>query len=350
MILRGALDGLAAVPPIGDRAYADARGKMALPQNGDTLLNLDGYFALHSALKPLMPLYEQKQILITHATATPYRDRSHFDAQNLLESGSDKPHALSSGWLNRAVASLSPATEAMALGSAVPLLLRGDAKVGSWAPSILPDVDEDFLSRVMHMYQSDPLLLDALSSAKEMQGMGGGMAGARRGPRAFIGMMQKAARFMAQQKGARIATVEIGGWDTHANQGLATGRLANNLGILAEGLVAFQKGMGAAWQDTAVLCITEFGRTVKGNGTGGTDHGTASVAFLLGGGVSGGRVIGDWPTLSKLHEGRDLIPANDLRALLKTTLHQHLLLPTETLDSRVFPNSSRAWLGEKLFS
>lgn len=349
VILRGALDGLAAVIPFGDRSYTDARGIMALPQNGDAMVNLDNYFALHIALKPLLPLYEQRQMLIYHAAATSYRDRSHFDAQDLLENGSDKPHTLATGWLNRAIATLSHSPKAMSVGVSIPLILRGGAKIGSWAPSILPNVDEDFLSRVIHLYQSDPLLLDAITRAKEMRDAGNNKGDLVRGQRAFIGIMQKIAEFMAPASGARIATVEIGGWDTHANQGLVKGNLPNNLGILAEGLINFQKSMGAVWKDTAVLCITEFGRTVKGNGSEGTDHGTASVAFLLGGSVNGGRVAGDWPSLDKLYEGRDLIPANDLRALLKTTLHQHLSISEDKLENSVFPNSTRIWLKEKLF-
>jgi len=349
VILRGAMDGLAAVVPYADRAYADVRGAMALPQNAATLIQLDGMFAMHTALKPLTELYQQKQLLILHAAATSYRDRSHFDAQDLLENGSDKPHALTTGWLNRAVLVLPKSQEALAIGSSVPLMLRGQAKVGSWAPSVLPDVDEDFLSRVMHMYQSDPLLLRALTSAQDMRGVGGSVMGGR-GTKAFIGMIEKAAAFMSAPTGARIGTIELGGWDTHANQGLEKGRLANNFSILADGLVAYKKAMGAVWAQTAVLVITEFGRTVKGNGTSGTDHGTGSIAMLLGGGVSGGRVVGDWPGLSQLYEDRDLMPVNDLRGLLKSTLNQHLGIQDTVLDQQIFPGSNGIWLKEKLFA
>jgi uncharacterized protein (DUF1501 family) len=350
VILRGAMDGLAAVPPIGDKAYADARGAIALPQNDDNMLILDGYFALHSALKPLMPLYLQKQFIIFHAVATPYRSRSHFDAQNLLENGTDRPNGQTTGWLNRTLSTLTH-SQGMALGESIPLMLRGHAKVGSWSPEILPDVDNDFLMRVAHMYQSDSLLLDALTSGQKMQSMTQNTKGQpqRYGQKAFIDTMQKAALFMSPANGANIATIEMGGWDTHANQGLGNGRLANNFQILSEGLINFQKNMGTAWRDTAVLCLTEFGRTVKGNGTGGTDHGTASVAFLLGGNIHGGRVIGDWPTLTKLHEGRDLIPANDMRGVIKATLHQHLGISQDVLDNTIFPNSANIWLKEQIF-
>jgi uncharacterized protein (DUF1501 family) len=214
---------------------------------------------------------------------------------------------------------------------------------------VLPDVDEDFLSRVMHMYQSDPLLLQALTSAQGMRGVGGSVEGGR-GPKAFIGMMEKAAAFMSAPTGARVGTIELGGWDTHANQGLEKGRLASNFSILADGIAAYKKAMGAAWAHTAVLVVTEFGRTVKGNGTGGTDHGTGSIAMLLGGGVSGGRVIGDWPGLSRLYENRDLTPANDFRGLLKSTLNQHLNIQDAALDQQIFPGSNGIWIKEKLFA
>lgn len=347
VILRGAMDGLAAVVPYGDRAYADARGAMALPQNADTLLNLDGYFALHSALAPLLPLYQQKEMLILHATATPYRDRSHFDAQDLLENGTDKAHSLSTGWLNRAVSAMHGSHPAIALGASVPLVLRGDAKVTSWAPSLLPDVDEDFLSRVMHMYQNDPLLMNAVTEAQAMKDSGD--SNIKRGAKAHIDIMKKVAGFMSPANGARIAAINMGGWDTHANQGLGSGRLAGNLKILAEGLTAFRLGMGDTWKNTAVLAITEFGRTVKGNGTGGTDHGTAGVAFLFGGSVNGGQVIGDWPNLSRLYEDRDLMPANDLRGLLKGTLAQHLRINETLLSNKIFPNSSNVPAIKNLF-
>jgi len=349
VILRGAMDGLAAVVPYGDKGYAKARGAMALPQNDETLINLDGFFAMHSALKPLAELYKKKELLVYHASATPYRKRSHFDAQDLLENGTDKPHGISSGWLNRSISSLSKPLDAIAIGSSVPLALQGNANVGSWAPSVLPSVDDDFMSRVENMYKSDPLLLNAFVNAQEMKDMGGNMQGAKRGSKAFVGMMKKAAGFMADDDGANIATVEIGGWDTHANQGLQKGRLANNFKILAEGITAFKQDMGEAWKDTAVVTITEFGRTVKGNGTGGTDHGTASVAFLAGGSVNGGKVIGDWPGLNKLYDGRDLLPVNDLRALLKSLLQQQLSISKQDLDKAIFPNSRHVWLKDKLF-
>lgn len=348
VIMRGAMDGLAAVIPHGDTAYADARGNVELLQGNDDLIMLDSYFALHNSLAPLAELYQKKQMLICHAVTTPYRDRSHFDAQDLLENGTDKPHLLTTGWLNRAIAAISDNVGAMAVGSAVPLMLRGSVKVGSWQPSSLPDVDDDFLKRVMHMYQSDAKLLDALTNAQKMQEIVGEEMPTMnaRGQKSFIATMERAASFMSPANGVSVATVEIGGWDTHANQ---VGRLKNNFKMLAEGIIAFQKAMNDAWKDTAVLAITEFGRTVKGNGTGGTDHGTAGVAFLFGGALDGGKIVGDWPTLAKLYEDRDLMPANDLRGLIKSTLKQHFSIDKKLLDENIFPNSKKIWIKDKLF-
>ena len=183
-----------------------------------------------------------------------------------------------------------------------------------------------------------------------MENMMENMDSSKKENKSFQSMIKKAAQFMTAKNAANIATVELGGWDTHANQGLTTGRLANNFRNLANGINEFKKGMGNAWKDTAVVAITEFGRTVKVNGTNGTDHGTASVAFLLGGSVKGGKIVGDWPGLKKLYEGRDLMPANDLRAFLKTILNQHLSIPNNTMDSLIFPDSKRIWLQDKLFA
>jgi uncharacterized protein (DUF1501 family) len=339
VILRGGLDGLAAVVPYADRSYRRARGDVAMPESDDALIDLDGDFALHGSLAPLAELYRQKELLILHAAASPYRERSHFDAQDVLESGGLHPHRLASGWLNRAATALRPEPASIAIGPAIPLVLRGDAPVSSWAPSLLPAVDEDFLSRVMHMYEGDALLSQSLTEARRLE-LGEGMDGGRmRGRRAFIPMMERTAAFMRAPEGPRLAAIDMGGWDTHANQGREKGRLANNLKLLAEGLAAYRREMGSVWSDSAVLVITEFGRTVHANGSGGTDHGTASIAFLLGGSVAGGRIAGEWPGLARLYEGRDLMPANDLRALLKGTLEVQLGLDARTLDTVVFPES-----------
>ncbi len=341
VVLRGAMDGLGAVVPYGDSAYADARGTLAMPQNGDDLIRLDRFFALPNALQSLAPLYQQKQMLVLHASATSYRERSHFDAQDCLENGSNTAHGLNSGWLNRSLAALQTDSSAIAVGPNIPLVLRGNSPVNSWAPSVLPNVDDEFLMRVMSMYDADVQMQKTLAQAQEMTDMSEGMTIANNN-KAFIGLMQKAASFMSGNNPARIGTVELGGWDTHSNQGLATGRLATNLKLLADGLVAYQQAMGAQWKQTAVLVVTEFGRTVEVNGSNGTDHGTASAAFLLGGNINGGQVIGDWPGLNKLYEDRDLIPANDLRSLFKSVLNQHMGISTGQLEESIFPDSKIA--------
>ena len=186
------------------------------------------------------------------------------------------------------------------------------------------------------MYHDDPVLSKALQESESMQNISMQDMGVKNA-RSFPSMMTEAAKFMSAAGGPTIASIDIGGWDTHVNQGTDKGRLPNALQALAEGLNNFRTGMGSAWTNTTVLVITEFGRTVRGNGTGGTDHGTASTAFLLGGNVNGGRVIGDWPGLAKLYQDRDLMPANDLRALLKGTLQAQLGIADTTLSETVFP-------------
>jgi uncharacterized protein (DUF1501 family) len=230
-------------------------------------------------------------------------------------------------------------TKAIAIGPAVPFVLKGNAPVSSWAPSSLPMVDDDFMSRVSIMYEQDPLLSKALEEAKMNNDDSGTDMKGSRGSKAFVSMISKAAEFLSQPDGFRIASIDIGGWDTHANQGTEKGRLANNMNILSEGITSFKAGIGNEWKNTAVLAITEFGRTVRANGSGGTDHGTGSVAFLMGGNVNGGRMIGEWPGLSRLYQDRDLYPANDTRSLLKSTLNQHLGIDNAALSVKIFPDS-----------
>lgn len=349
ILQRGAMDGLAAIAPFGDKFYHDARGGLALPDSA--LFNLDGFFALHKSLGKFHELYNQKRLLAVHAIATPYRSRSHFDAQDLLENGSEKPHGLNTGWLGRTVEAIGSNTQGLAMGPVIPLLLNGSKHVQSWAPSILPEADADFLARVGHMYQNDPALSNALQQAMGMTGAGAEGNVKNGAGQQFIEMMRSAASFMKAPDGARLATIDIGGWDTHANQGLENGRLANNFSLLGEGIDAYQKESGDIWNKTAILVITEFGRTVKANGTGGSDHGTGSTAFLMGGSVNGGRMLGDWPGLApqKLYEGRDLYPANDLRSLLKGVLEQHMGLPSHIIEQKIFPSSQGVPSFKQLF-
>jgi uncharacterized protein (DUF1501 family) len=350
MILRGGLDGLAAVPPYAEPAYAQLRGPIALPKPGTDggVLDLDGTFGLHPALPSLHAMYNAREALIVHAAATPYRDRSHFEAQNVLEAGSVAPSAAAGGWLNRALAALAAAgdaRDAVALADRVPLVLRGELAVTSWAPSRLPVPGDDTLLRVRRLYEAaDPALAQSLYDALEARAIVGdtseermdGRAGMRVAPLATA-----AARFLASPEGPRIAVLDAGGWDTHQNQGAAQGPLAQRLTGLDTGLQMLKAELGAHWQQTTVIVVTEFGRAAAANGTRGTDHGTAGCAFVVGGAVAGGRVIADWPGLAArdLHEGRDLRATTDLRSLFKGVLHERFGVSERALARAVFPGS-----------
>ncbi|MCP4329568.1 MAG: DUF1501 domain-containing protein [Alphaproteobacteria bacterium] len=345
VVLRGGLDGLAAVPPVGDPQYGARRGALALSAN--EALPLDGFFALHPSLEKLHAAYARGEMLAIHATASPYRNRSHFDGQDLLENGTTRPHAATDGWLNRTVAALGGSgAAALAVGQTVPLVLRGDIAVANWAPSVLPTPDEAFFERLGDLYSNDPVFGPAFAEAMRTQDMGGAMDGRRpgRGAAAFGTMATVAGRMLSEPSGPRLAVMEMGGWDTHANQGTVRGRLANNLAGLDAGLDKLRLALGSAWPETVVVAVTEFGRTAAANGTGGTDHGTAGVALMVGGGVRGGRVVADWPGLASgdLHEGRDLRPTLDLRSVFKGILADHLSVGNAALDRSVFPDSGGA--------
>jgi uncharacterized protein (DUF1501 family) len=351
VILRGGLDGLAAVPPYAEPAYAALRGSLALPSPGaaDGVLDLDGTFGLHPALANLHAMYRAREALVLHAAATPYRERSHFDAQNVLEAGGVSPSASGGGWLNRALKSLAAggdAPAAVALADSVPLVLRGELGVTSWAPSQLPETDDDTLARVQRLYEAaDPTLAASLNAALEARAIAGDATDARmgggRGGQALAPLASAAARFLSSAAGPRIAVLEAGGWDTHANQGAAQGPLALRLRGLDAGLQTLKTELGEHWRDTTVLVVTEFGRTAAVNGTRGTDHGTAGCAFVVGGAVAGGRVVADWPGLGArdLHEGRDLRATTDLRALFKAVLHERFDVAEAALARTVFPGS-----------
>jgi uncharacterized protein (DUF1501 family) len=367
VILRGALDGLAAVAPYGDRDYGELRRDFALRPPGQKggALALDGFFGLHPSLAFLGQCYAARELTVLHALASPYRDRSHFDGQDVLENGTPKPHASQSGWLNRALAAAPERREreaGMVLGQNVPLVMRGPAPVASWSPSRLTALDEDTLARLTDLYAGDALLstrlADALAAnaiAAESPGGEGAMAdiapmrmAASPRPAAnsarYAEVARAAARFLSQEDGPRVAVFDTAGWDTHANEGGAEGQLAGRLAALDGGLAMLKQGLGPAWSRTAVLLITEFGRTAAINGTRGTDHGTATMALLVGGAVAGGRVICDWPGLSPraLFQGRDLAPTLDLRSVLKGLLAEHVGVPAPALEKSVFPDSRGA--------
>jgi uncharacterized protein (DUF1501 family) len=366
IIMRGALDGLATVAPYGDRDYARLRGEFALRAPGEAggALPLNGFFGLHPSLGFLQQCYAARELTVFHALASPYRERSHFDGQDVLENGSPRAHALQSGWLNRALARSPgpPQREAgVALGQNVPLVMRGPAEVTSWSASKLGALDEDTLARITDLYAGDPLLsvrlAEALAADAIASGDGAGSGAAMTPDTAaramsasgasgarYAEVVRAAAGFLRQPAGPKVAMFDTSGWDTHANEGAAQGQLAGRLAALDQGLATLKQELGPVWSDTAVLLVTEFGRTAAINGTRGTDHGTATAALLVGGAVAGGRVIADWPGLSAraLYQGRDLAPTLDLRSVLKGLLQEHLLVPPRELERTVFPDSTAA--------
>jgi uncharacterized protein (DUF1501 family) len=482
IVMRGALDGLAAAPPYGDPDYAGLRRELALKAPGSPggALPLNGFFGLHPSFGFLHDAYSARELVVFHAVASPYRERSHFDGQDVLENGYLHPHAVPTGWLNRALASLQAGQGkelGVALGQNFPLVMRGPASVTSWSPSKLAALDEDTLERITDLYAGDPLLASRLADALAADAIAGGTAegamqaaavpastapgaagygaaagdmtataaarapgvagntaiaagsapapsgaaklaqagsavvgdaagsaagaGATRGPpdngvgvagggragragpdamqvagdarpsnarmdvpttddmRAgrpnqpllqrgkpmrYTEVVRAAAGFLRRDDGPQVAVFDTTGWDTHANEGSAEGQLAGRLAALDAGLRTLKDELGPAWANTAVLLATEFGRTAATNGTRGTDHGTATTAFLLGGAVQGGRVLADWPGLSSraLYQGRDLKPTADLRSVLKGVLSEHLLVSSNALESSVFPNSTDA--------
>lgn len=350
VILRGAVDGLALAAPYGDGNYRRVRGELAIPGPGqaDGLLKLDGMFGLHPSLRGMHASYDKGEALVIHAVASPYRERSHFDGQDILENGASRVGGLRDGWLNRALSSDDGL--AIALAQNTPLVLRGENAVTSWAPSRLPDADDSTLRRLQRLYADDEFFATRLDQALRSQAIAGSTGGMdETGPRGneaqqFGELMSSAARFLTAPDGPDIAVVELGGWDTHANQGSSNGALANRFAALDDGISNLREGLGSAWDGTIVAVVTEFGRTVQVNGTRGTDHGTATAAVLLGGAVNGGRIIADWPGLAErdLYAGRDLQPTTDIRSVFKGILEEHLQLPVDTIERRVFPDSQGA--------
>jgi uncharacterized protein (DUF1501 family) len=361
VVLRGALDGLALAAPVGDSDWIKLRGDKALTLEGKTPgLPLDGFFALNPAMPNLHRLYKGGHAIVVHATCTPYRDRSHFDGQDVLESGFAKPAMAASGWLNRAFATIEPEARvdrkgALGVGPVVPLVVRGPAPVLSWTPQRIVPASEDTLMRLIDLYQhADPALarvlqgrlglmhlasngnMDALTPAQREQ-----LAGLAAVRAYFAEAAGTAAKLMARAEGPRVGALAFNGWDTHIDEGAVGGRLGNLLGALDGAIAAIETGMGPAWNETVVVLVTEFGRTAHINGDNGTDHGTGTVALLAGGALKGGRVVTDWPGLKEasLFEKRDLKATTDLRAVLKGVLKDHLRIEDKALANAIFPDS-----------
>jgi uncharacterized protein (DUF1501 family) len=367
IVLRGALDGLAAVAPVGDPDWVKLRGDNALKLDGATpALPLDGFFALNPEMPNLHRLYKAGQAIVVHAVATPYRERSHFDGQDVLESGLARPGRADTGWLNRALVRLEPddrvrtsnnGRRTFAVGPITPLVVRGSAPVLSWVPPRLPPVSDDTTVRLLDLYRhTDPKLARVLEDRIGLSSLGPAGSADRKpgemGPVIQVGNINQvrtyfaeaagaAAKFLANPDGPRVGALALDGWDTHNNEGAVNGRLAQLLGALDAALGAIETNMGAAWSETVVTLITEFGRTARINGTAGTDHGTATVALLLGGALKGGHVVTDWPGVKEadLYEKRDLKATTDLRAVLKGLLRDHLRVDERVLAADIFPGS-----------
>ncbi len=352
VILRGALDGMSAVVPYGDPDLMGLRGGLVPKRPGQEggLLDLGGFFGLHPAMPNLHAMYAAGDLLPIHAVSNGTGTRSHFVAQDRLELGSLKDGGITSGWLNRAAGLLGrpaqdgqrPGSEtALAVGSSLPLLLRGPAPVGTWMPPGGGKIDPSFYVELAALHASDPTTGPAIAVALRERGFSAeALAGMAPLPNqgAFSSLCAAGGRLLAAPTGPRLAALEVGGWDTHAHQ---ANRLPPVLKTLDDGLAGLKDGLGEQWKQTVVLVVTEFGRTVRVNGTQGTDHGTASVAFVLGGRVAGGRVGGTWPGLKQAHlfENRDLTPTADLRGVAKGLLAQQFGLDSAALNA-VFPDSA----------
>jgi len=346
VIQRGAADGLHILAPTGDPAYAGIRGDFA--RDFETGAKINSFFTLHPALAQTAQLYSDRQALFAHAVASSYRDRSHFDGQNVLETGGSAAYQLRDGWMNRLLGLLPPGeAKALALSSTVPMALRGSNEVSSYAPVQLSKPSEDLLTRVSGLYQSDPQLHGMWDAALQTRQMAGEVTAAAGQNGAAVGAL--AAKMLGGANGARIAMIETNGWDTHSGQ---RGRLTAQLKGLDQTVAALKTGLGSDWNNTLVLVATEFGRTVRPNGTQGTDHGEASLAMLLGGAVAGGKVTADWPGLGQggLYEGRDLKPTTGLDSLVAAALAQHFGLEPPLVMKTLFPESSGPALPQTLIA
>jgi uncharacterized protein (DUF1501 family) len=369
VVCRGGMDGLSVAPPVGDPGYAALRGGIALKP--DEVLKLDDTFALHPSLTAVHALAKQGQARIAPAIATPDRARSHFEAQDVLETGEAKVYGADSGWLNRTLEVMGPGkVEALSVGTTAPLILRGKIQAASWSPGKGVDEAARLPTLLQDLYKGDALLgpafargleteamaqaaMTAMAPAPSSPGMartmaqpamnqpGGRPADNRQGREAARKLGSTLAGFMRQADGPQIAALSLDGFDTHAGQ---TGQIATRLTYLDAVLDGLHEGLGPDWKNTVVVAVTEFGRTARVNGTQGTDHGTASTALVLGGALKPGGIIGDWPTLSEtaLFENRDLSPTLDMRGLFKGVLVDHLGVDRADVEKKVFADSAGA--------
>ncbi|OSP56492.1 DUF1501 domain-containing protein [Pseudoruegeria sp. SK021] len=344
LILRGGMDGLDVVQPYGDPQFAGLRQSFGFDDT--TALDLDGFFALHGALADLYPLWQRGELAFAHAVSTPYRDkRSHFDGQDMLEAGTVGRAGSSDGWLNRMLQHRPgvDAETAYAVGRDQMRVLLGPAPVAEWSPDASLAASPAALRLVTMAAQEDPLFRDAILEAIALSGSGEdrassqGMTPPTTAADQHIGIAAFAAEKLRGD--TRIASFSLNGWDTHADQATA---IATPLGRLSDTILALRAGLGPDWSKTAIIAMTEFGRTARENGTKGTDHGTAGAVLLAGGAIRGGRVYGQWPGLAEadLYQGRDLMPTRDVRAIAGWLMRDLLGLPRAEIEQVIFPGLS----------
>ncbi|MCU6496768.1 DUF1501 domain-containing protein [Rugamonas sp. A1-17] len=374
IMLRGAVDGLNVVAPVADANYARLRPTIALGRPGEDngALNLDGYFGLHPALAPLLPLWEQKKLAFIHASGSPDATRSHFDAQDYMESATPGIKSTADGWMNRLVATLpgtTTPTRALSIGPTMPRILSGHAaavNLANGAAGIKANVlDRPAVGKAFDQLYADNArfgaayqqgqdahreVMDAAAGKMTGGGMGGGMSAEMQAanggaplPNGFPDDAARLAALMRNDPNIQLAFVALGGWDTHASQGSARGQLANRLQPLGQGLAVLAQRLGPLFDQTTIVVMSEFGRTARENGNGGTDHGHGNAMWVLGGGVKGGKVLGDWRGVgdAELNEGRDLPVTTDFRTVLATIAERHLRLGDKQLV-QVFPSMPRA--------
>ncbi|HVC37331.1 MAG TPA: DUF1501 domain-containing protein [Gammaproteobacteria bacterium] len=357
VFLRGAVDGLNVVVPWADDRYYEARPTIAIPKSGQDngALDLDGYFGLHPALASMLPLWQNHSMAFVQASGSPDPNRSHFEAQAYMETGTPGDSAVSSGWMNRLLGALPGAhspTAALSLGTALPRILTGPNPVsnlplgrnaGHPMPIDRPRIAAAFdalyqgntaVDRVFHQGQQ--------ARSELMMDLQQDMADSYNGAPSVVGFSndtQRLAALMQRDASIRLAFLSVGGWDTHVGEGSAKGQLANHLEALGQGLATLTQGLGNLYQDSVILVMSEFGRTVRENGNAGTDHGHGNVMWLLGGKVNGGKLYGEWPGLAddELYQNRDLAITTDFRQVISTVLSCHLRLPDAGI-AQVFPD------------
>src|ERR1044071_1224686 len=346
---RGAMDGISAVIPFGDKNYYSVRPNIAVPEprngNPDAAVDLNGFFALHPALSSFKPIYDAGNLAIVHAVGSPDNTRSHFDAQDYMEAGTPGNKGTSDGWLNRYLqAKRDPKAtpfRAVSLTANLPRTLLGDApaiamtsindfgvRAGQGNGQVAKGFEELYaqnMGDVLHGTGKEAFeAVKMLKKANPQQYQATGNANYPRSP--FGQALLQIAQLIKADIGVEVAFTDVGGWDTHANQGNARGQLANRLLDFSQGITALYNDLGDRMRNVVILTMTEFGRTVRQNGSGGTDHGHASVAFALGGPIKGGKVYGKWPGLAneQLYEGRDLQLTTDFRDLFAEVAARHM--------------------------